>query len=61
MKFALTRLDLLTTFLERVLALGDRLGPVRVVYEGPFDGGTLSFVPRLDAGCGRAGLGLPHG
>ena len=43
-KFALTRLDRVTTFLERVLALGDRLGPVRVVYEGPFDGGTLSFV-----------------
>jgi hypothetical protein len=33
-----------TTFLERVLALGDRLGPVRIVYEGPYDGGTLSFV-----------------
>ncbi|MDX6425630.1 MAG: hypothetical protein QOD52_1035 [Gaiellaceae bacterium] len=43
-KFALTRLDRVTTFLERVLALGDRLGPVRVVYEGPYDGGTLSFV-----------------
>jgi hypothetical protein len=38
------RLDRVTTFLERVLALGDRLGPVRVVYEGPYDGGTLSFV-----------------
>ena len=43
-KFGLTRLDRVTTFLERVLALGDRLGPVRIVYEGPFDGGTLSFV-----------------
>jgi hypothetical protein len=43
-KFSLTRLDRVTTFLERVLALGDRLGPVRVVYEGPYDGGTLSFV-----------------
>jgi hypothetical protein len=43
-KFGLTRLDRVTTFLERVLALGDRLGPVRVVYEGPYDGGTLSFV-----------------
>jgi hypothetical protein len=43
-KFALTRLDRVTTFLERVLALGDRLGPVRIVYEGPYDGGTLSFV-----------------
>lgn len=43
-KFALTRLDRVTTFLERVLALGDRLGPVRVVYEGPRDDGTLSFV-----------------
>ena len=43
-KFALTRLDRVTTFLERVLALGDRLGPVRIVYEGPRDAGTLSFV-----------------
>jgi hypothetical protein len=38
------RLDRVTTFLERVQALGDRLGPVRVVYEGPRDNGTLSFV-----------------
>jgi uncharacterized protein YecE (DUF72 family) len=43
-KFALTRLDRVTTFFERVLSLGDRLGPVRVVYEGPRDAGTLSFV-----------------
>lgn len=43
-KFSLTRLDRVTTFLERVLSLGDRLGPVRVVYAGPRDGGTLSFV-----------------
>ena len=43
-KFSLTRLDRVTTFLERVLALGDRLGPVRVVYLGPRDDGTLSFV-----------------
>ena len=43
-KFNLLRLDRVTTFLERVLALGDRLGPVRVVYEGPRDDGTLSFV-----------------
>jgi hypothetical protein len=43
-KFSLTRLDRVTTFLERVLALGDRLGPVRIAYEGPYDGGTLSFV-----------------
>ena len=43
-KFTLTRLDRVTTFLERVLALGDRLGPVRVVYEEPRDDGTLSFV-----------------
>ena len=43
-KFSLTRLDRVTTFLERVEALGDRLGPVRVVYEGPRDDGTLSFV-----------------
>jgi Protein of unknown function DUF72 len=43
-KLPLTRLDRVTTFLERVLSLGDRLGPVRVVYEGPRDDGTLSFV-----------------
>jgi uncharacterized protein YecE (DUF72 family) len=43
-KLSLTRLDRVTTFLERTLALGDRLGPVRVVYEGPRDDGTLSFV-----------------
>lgn len=43
-KLSLRRLDRVTTFLERALALGDRLGPVRVVYEGPRDEGTLSFV-----------------
>jgi uncharacterized protein YecE (DUF72 family) len=43
-KLPLVRLDRVTTFLERVQALGDRLGPVRVVYEGPRDNGTLSFV-----------------
>ncbi|HEU5363578.1 MAG TPA: DUF72 domain-containing protein [Gaiellaceae bacterium] len=43
-KFSLTRLDRVGTFLERVLSLGDRLGPVRVVYQGPRDDGTLSFV-----------------
>jgi uncharacterized protein YecE (DUF72 family) len=43
-KLALTRLDRVTTFLERVLSLGDRLGPVRIVYEGPRDDGTVSFV-----------------
>ena len=43
-KFSLTRLDRVTTFLERVLSLDDRLGPVRIVYEGPRDDGTLSFV-----------------
>jgi hypothetical protein len=43
-KFALTRLDRVGTYLERVTALGDRLGPIRVVYEGPRDAGTLSYV-----------------
>jgi uncharacterized protein YecE (DUF72 family) len=43
-KFPLVRLDRVTSFLERVLALGDRLGPVRVVVEGPRDDGMLSFV-----------------
>jgi hypothetical protein len=43
-KFSLTRLDRVTTFVERVVSLGDHLGPIRVVYEGPRDDGTLSFV-----------------
>jgi uncharacterized protein YecE (DUF72 family) len=43
-KLPLTRLDRVTTFLERVLALGDRLGPVRVVVEAPRDDGAVSFV-----------------
>jgi hypothetical protein len=43
-KLSLTRLDRVGTFLERALALGDRLGPVRVVYEGARDEGMLSFV-----------------
>ncbi|HEY2326471.1 MAG TPA: DUF72 domain-containing protein [Gaiellaceae bacterium] len=43
-KFALTRLDRVATFVERVMAMGDRLGPIRVVYEGPRDDGALSYV-----------------
>jgi uncharacterized protein YecE (DUF72 family) len=43
-KFALHRLDRVQSFVERVLALGDRLGPIRVVYEGPRDEGVLSYV-----------------
>ena len=43
-KLSLTRLDRVTTFLERAQALGDRLGPVRIVYLGPRDDGVLSFV-----------------
>jgi hypothetical protein len=43
-KFSLVRLDRVATFVERVTALGDRLGPIRVVYEGPRDEGTLSYV-----------------
>ncbi|HEY3961363.1 MAG TPA: DUF72 domain-containing protein [Gaiellaceae bacterium] len=43
-KFALTRLDRVGSFVERVTAFGDRLGPIRVVYLGPRDEGTLSYV-----------------
>jgi uncharacterized protein YecE (DUF72 family) len=43
-KLPLTRLDRVTTFLERALALGDRLGPVRVLVEAPRDDGAVSFV-----------------
>jgi uncharacterized protein YecE (DUF72 family) len=43
-KLPLTRLDRVSPFLERVLALGDRLGPVRIVAEAARDDGLLSFV-----------------
>jgi uncharacterized protein YecE (DUF72 family) len=43
-KLPLTRLDRVSPFLERVLALGDRLGPVRVVVEAARDDGLVSFV-----------------
>jgi uncharacterized protein YecE (DUF72 family) len=43
-KLALTRLDRLTVSLERLVALGDRLGPVRVVIESPRDNGLLTYI-----------------
>jgi uncharacterized protein YecE (DUF72 family) len=43
-KLPLTRLDRVGPFLERVLALGDRLGPVRIVSEAARDEGLISFV-----------------
>src|SRR3954453_5161853 len=42
-KLALTRLDRLTVSLERLAALGDRLGPIRVVVESPRDDGLLAY------------------
>ena len=43
-KLPLTRLGRVGPFLERVLALGDRLGPVRIVSEAARDEGLLSYV-----------------
>ena len=43
-KLPLSRLDRVTPFLERVAALGDRLGPVRVVVEAARDEGLITFV-----------------
>ena len=43
-KLPLSRLDRVTPFLERVVALGDRLGPVRIVVEAALDEGLVSFV-----------------
>jgi len=43
-KMPLTRLDRVGTFVERVDALGDRLGPVRIVVEAPRDEGLLAFL-----------------
>jgi uncharacterized protein YecE (DUF72 family) len=43
-KLPLARLDRVTPFLERVQALGDRLGPVRIVVQAARDDGIVSFV-----------------
>ena len=43
-KLPLARLDRVTPFLERVQALGDRLGPVRIVVPAARDEGIVSFV-----------------
>ena len=43
-KLPLARLDRVTPFLERVVALGDRLGPVRIVVQAARDEGIVSFV-----------------
>jgi uncharacterized protein YecE (DUF72 family) len=43
-KLPLSRLDRVTPFLERVIALGDRLGPVRLVLDAARDEGIVSFV-----------------
>ena len=49
----LTRLDRVGTFVERVQALGDRLGPLRITVQSPRDDGLLTFLqgslpPELD-------------
>jgi uncharacterized protein YecE (DUF72 family) len=43
-KMPLTRLDRVGTFVERVGALGSRLGPVRIVVEAARDEGLLAFL-----------------
>jgi hypothetical protein len=43
-KLPLAHLDRVTPFLERVQALGDRLGPVRIVVQAARDDGLVSFV-----------------
>jgi len=43
-KLALARLDRVGVFVERVAALGDRLGPIRVVVQARRDDGLLSYV-----------------
>jgi len=43
-KLALSRLDRVPLFVERVAALGDRLGPIRVSVQAARDEGLLSFV-----------------
>jgi len=53
-KLPLRRLDRVGTFVERVQALGDRLGPLRIAIESPRDDGVLAFLlgslpPELEA------------
>jgi uncharacterized protein YecE (DUF72 family) len=43
-KLALARLDRVPVFVERVAALGDRLGPIRVNVQSVRDEGLLSYV-----------------
>jgi uncharacterized protein YecE (DUF72 family) len=43
-KMPLFRLDRVAPFVERVRALGDRLGPIRVVVQAVRDEGMLSYV-----------------
>jgi uncharacterized protein YecE (DUF72 family) len=54
-KMPLTRLDRVGTFVERVEALGDRLGPVRITVQSPRDDGLLTFLQgSLPTGLGVA-------
>ena len=43
-KMPLTRLDRVGTFVERAQALGDRLGPIRIVLPSARDDGVLAFL-----------------
>jgi uncharacterized protein YecE (DUF72 family) len=43
-KMPLTRLDRVGTFVERVRALGDHLGPIRITVQTARDDGLLAFV-----------------
>ena len=43
-KLALSRLDRVGVFVERVLALGDRLGPIRIQVQAQRDDGLLAYV-----------------
>jgi uncharacterized protein YecE (DUF72 family) len=43
-KLALARLDRVPVFVERVAALGDRLGPIRIAVQASRDAGLLSYV-----------------
>jgi uncharacterized protein YecE (DUF72 family) len=43
-KLPVTRLDRIGTFVERVRALGDRLGPLRLTVQSARDDGLLAFL-----------------
>jgi uncharacterized protein YecE (DUF72 family) len=59
-KLALYRLDRVSTFVERVALLGDRLGPIRVLVQNARDEGLLELLVGSVAPSVRLALDFRH-